>query len=160
MNAQRRGQIAQLGRDMLPELHQAVIDSWPDLLPAAADWSAEGVRRARRAARAALEGILVTIEQGGVEDRAWKRLRDDVLGHGHMTRDEVDELLRSVRIVGMDALADRLSATIGLSHDERWKLQREASGFCEDLLGTRDELDPGAYQEMLAELLRSGPDLR
>lgn len=160
MDAQRRSQIAERGRKLLPELHRAVVDSWPDLLPAAADWSPQSARRARRAALAALEGILLAIEQGDVSDRTWKRLRDEVFAHEKGGRDDAEQLMRSVRVVGVETLARSLAATIGLSHDERWQLQREASGFCEALLGIHDELDPAAYDALLAELQRSGPDLR
>ncbi|MDQ3973103.1 MAG: hypothetical protein M3276_01965, partial [Actinomycetota bacterium] len=74
--------------------------------------------------------------------------------------DDTEQLVRSVRVVGVETLAGSLAATIGLSHDERWQLQREASGFCEALLGIHEELDPAAYDALLAELQRSGPDLR
>jgi hypothetical protein len=159
MDASRRSLLARVGTALLDELEEAVAESWHDLLPAAASWGPAATQRAKRATAAALRGLLHAIEQGDLDDQAWDALRREVMGSGYATPDEVAELLRSVRIVGVELLSDRLGYYIGLSHDERWQLQREASAFCDRLLRTREELHPQALDELLAELERTGPDL-
>ncbi len=151
--------MAAVGAALLDELEEAIASSWVDLLPAAAGWGPAATTRARAASAAALRGLLTVFEQGDLDDRSWAEVRDEVYAGGRATPDEAAELLRTVRIVGVEVLADRLSYYLGLTHDERWQLQREASAFCAQLLGTRDELDATAVDTLLAELERSGPDL-
>jgi hypothetical protein len=160
MDAQRRTQIAAMGRALLPQLQAAVVESWSDLLPAAAQWSEPSFARATRASRAALEGMIRMFEQGDLDDRSWSALRDVVHGQGHATPDEVAELLRTVRIVGVELLTSRLEERLGLGHDELWELQEQAHTFCREIVSTRDEPDLASLDRMLADLERSGPDLR
>lgn len=147
-------------RTLLPAVHRAVTESWPDLLPGSADWSGAARKRARASVKAALEGIEQLVVQGDLDDRTWERTRTLVHGSGHAGREEVAELLRSVRVVGVEVLADGLEDSAGLTHAERWDLQREISAYCDELLGEDEELEQGAYSETLAELERSGPDIR
>jgi hypothetical protein len=160
MDADRRSQIAAFGLALLPELQQAVLDSWPELLPAAGDWSEASTLRAEQASRAALEGIVGVFEQGDLDDRTWQSVRDVVLAHGNATIDEAAELLRTVRVVGVELLAGRLVERLGISHEEVYELQQEAHRFCQELISTRDEPDPATLQRVLDELERAGPDLR
>ncbi len=159
MDAQRRRQVATAGAAIRTEIEAAVTDSWADLLPAAESWTEASTARARAASTATLQGLLLAFEQGDLDDRRWSDLRATAFGHGHANADEVADLLRTVRIVGVELLADRLEALVGLTHDERWQLQREAAAFCEQLVGVGEDLDPAALDMMLAELERSGPDL-
>lgn len=159
MDADRRTEIAQAADAMLPELQEAVMDSWRDLVPASTGWTSASRARAERAARAALSGLVEMLAQGDLEDRAWERTRALLFAEGHATSDEVEDLLRSVRVVGIELLAERLAHERGLTNDERWQVQQEASAFCEQLLGTREELDENTFDEMLTALERSGPDL-
>jgi hypothetical protein len=160
VNADRRAELAEAIRSLLPAAHRAVTDSWPDLLPVSATWSGAAAKRARASVKAALEGIVALIVQGDLDDQAWERTRHLVHGSGHAGREEVAELLRSVRVVGVEVLADGLEEHAGLTHAERWDLQREVSAYCDNLLGEDEELEQGAYSETLAELERSGPDIR
>jgi hypothetical protein len=159
MDAQRRSAVATAGSAVLGELERAVVDSWTDLMPVSRRWSPASLGRAVAASKAVLRGLLVAFSQGDIDDRSRLQVRDVLLGHGHASPDEAAELLRTVRIVGVEALADRLVELIGLTHDERWQLQREASAFCEQLLGISEDIDPDAVDMMLAELERTGPDL-
>lgn len=144
---------------LVPELSSAVIDSWDDLMPRAEDWSPASWERAIAAAEAALEGLVAIIAQGDLDDLSWSRTRETVYARGHATYDEVDDLLRTVRVVGLELLLDRLSEAHGLSPDERWSLQQETHGYCEALHRQRDEVDPETVEALLAELERGGPDL-
>ncbi len=148
-----------MGTAVLPELEAAVVDSWRDMLPASASWRPDELARAKAASSAALRGMLTAFEQGDLDDQSWGDLRDVVFGHGRISHEEAADLLRSVRIVGLEVLADRLAHYIGMTHDERWQLQREASAFCLTLLGDREELDPSTFDQLLDDLQRSGPDL-
>lgn len=159
MDAHRRSLISNVGAALLPELEEAVAESWPDLMPAAATWGPAETQRAKRATATALAGMLHAFSQGDLDDRAWEALRREIHARGYAEAHEAADLLRTVRIVGVEVLTDRLTHYIGLSHDERWQLQREASAFCERLLGGREELDAESLDELLAELERSGPDL-
>ena len=159
MDAPRRTQVAAVGAALLEEMEEAVVDSWRDMLPVAATWRPDELARARAASGAALRGLLVAFQQGDLDDQSWTELRDAVFAHGRITHEEAADLLRSVRIVGVEVLADRLSYYIGMAHEERWQLQREASAFCLTLLGNREELDPATFDQLLLELQRSGPDL-
>ena len=159
MDAARRTQIASVGAALLGEMEDAVVESWGDMLPAATAWRPEERARAEAASSAALRGMLTAFQQGDVDDRSWSDLRNVVFGQGHISGEEASDLLRSVRIVGIEFLADRLSHYIGMTHEERWQLQREASSFCMTLLGSREELDPSTFDQLLADLKRSGPDM-
>lgn len=140
-------------------MQEAVVDSWRDMLPASAMWRPDELERARAASEAALRGLLKAFQQGDLDDRSWTELRNVVFADGRITPEEAAELLRSVRIVGVEVLADHLIADIGMAHEERWQLQREASAFCMTLLGTREELDPSRFDQLLNDLQRSGPDM-
>ena len=159
MDAARRTQIAAVGAALLGEMEEAVAESWADMLPVATTWRPDERARAEAASAAALRGMLKAFQQGDLDDRSWSDLRDVVFGHGHISVDEASDLLRSVRIVGIEFLADRLAHYIGVTHEERWQLQREASSFCLTLLGSREELDPSTFDQLLSDLQRSGPDM-
>lgn len=159
MDAARRTQVAAVGSALIAEMEEAVFDSWKDMLPAASQWRPDEVARAKAASSAALRGLLTAFEQGDLDDQSWTRLRDVVFGHGRISHEEASDILRSVRVVGIEVLAERLTHYIGMAHEERWQLQREASAFCLTLLGAREELDPSRFDQLLADLLRSGPDL-
>ena len=159
MDAERRTQIAAVGAALVGEMEDAVVESWDDMLPASAQWRPEEVERAKAASSAALRGMLVAFQQGDLDDRAWAELRNVVFGHGRISFEDASDLLRSVRIVGIEVLADRLIHYIGMAHEERWQLQREASSFCMTLLGSREELDPSTFDQLLSDLQRSGSDM-
>jgi hypothetical protein len=159
MDASRRTQVAAVGAALLDEMQDAVVESWGDMLPAAASWRTDELARAKAASAAALRGLLVAFQQGDLDDQSWTQLRDAVFAHGLISHEEAADLLRSVRIVGVEVLADRLSYYIGMAHEERWQLQREAAAFCLTLLGNREELDPATFDQLLDELERSGTDL-
>ena len=159
MDAARRSMIAELGWGLFDDLERAVRESWTDLMPVSRHWPPASQQRARAATYAALRGMLMVFEQGDLDDRTWTELREVLLAHGHATVEEAADLLRAVRIVAVDLLSRRLARQIGLTHEEEWQLQREASAYCADLLGVREEIDSDAVDVMLAELERSGPDL-
>ena len=159
MNAERRTQVAAVGAALIGEMEDAVVDSWTDMLPAAAQWRPDELARAKAASAAALRGLLTAFQQGDLDDRTWADLRDVVFGHGRISHEEAADLLRSVRIVGIEVLADRLDHYLGMAHEERWQLQREASAFCMTLLGNREELDPSTFDQLLSDLERSGSDM-
>lgn len=159
MDAARRTQVAAVGVALLPEMEEAVIDSWRDMLPAAALWRPDELGRAKAASAAALRGLLVAFQQGDLDDRSWSEVRDAVFAYGRISHEEAADLLRSVRVAGVEVLAERLTHYIGMAHEERWQLQREAAAFCLTLLGNREELDPSTFDQLLDELQRSGPDL-
>jgi hypothetical protein len=160
VNASRRSAIRAEGIALLAELEAAVIDSWGDLLPAAQTWDPPARARAEAAARHALCALLELLGQGDLSEQAWTAAREAIFAHGHATREEAEELLRSVRVVGIDLLAGGLTERIGLTHDERWQLQQHAAAFADEILGAGDELDGASVEAMLAELQRSGVDLR
>lgn len=148
-----------MGAALIGEMEEAVVDSWSDMLPAASQWRPEELARAKAASSAALRGLLTAFQQGDLDDRAWTDLRNVVFGHGRISFEDAADLLRSVRIVGIEVLADRLLHYIGVTHEERWQLQREASSFCMTLLGNREELDPSTFDQLLSDLQRSGSDM-
>lgn len=160
MNAPRRRQLGDAIASLLPHAHRAVTDSWPDLMPVSLTWGPTSMRRARASVRAVLDGIVPLIVQGDLDDQAWERTLQTVHADGRATREEVAELLRSVRVVGVEMLADLLEEQAGLTHGERWELQREISAYCDDLLGQDREPERDAYIETLTELHASGPDIR
>jgi len=160
MNTDRRRELAQVIASLIPSAHRAVTESWADLMPVSLTWSQASLRRARASARAVLEGIVPLVVQGDLDDQSWSRTRELVHAGGRATAEEVAELLRSVRVVGVEMLADHLEEQAGLTHAERWELQREISAYCDDLLGEQEQLEREAATETLAELQRTGPDLR
>lgn len=159
MNTHRRRHLADAIQRLLPEAHRSVTESWPDLLPVSLSWTPASMRRARASARAVLDGIVPLIVQGDLDDQAWERTRALVHADGRASKEEAAELLRSVRVVGVEMLADRLEDEAGLTHAERWDLQREISAYCDDLLGEEQQPERDAYLETLAELQASGPDV-
>ncbi len=159
MDADRRAEIAAVGTALLDDLQAEVIASWADVWPAASSWSFEATERARAASRTALVGLLTVFEQGDLDEPTGARVRADVLA-ATSTFDEADELLRTVRVVGLGLLSDLLAERVQLTLEERWVLQREASALGPELLGRREEPEPRLIDALLAELARSGPDLR
>lgn len=155
----RREALAETTTALLSELRSAVIDSWGDLLPGSAEWTPEARARAIAAAQAALEGVASIIAQGDLDDHSWTQTREAVYGRGHAAYQEVEELLRTVRVVGLELLLDRLDEAHALSPDERWSLQQQTHGYCEALHRQRDEVDPETVEALLADLERDGPDL-
>jgi len=160
MNAERREQLAQAIEGLIGVAHKAVVASWPDLMPVANTWRPASVKRAKASARAALEGIVPLVIQGDLDDRSWDQTREVVWGQGKASREEVAELLRSVRVVGVELFGEHLEETVGLTHAEHWSLQQLISSYCDDLLGDHEEVEGSAYTETLAELEQSGPDIR
>lgn len=159
MNAARRQALAAAARKAVPRAQRATTASWADLMPASADWGVASTRRARTASRVALEALAMVLEQGDLDDRTWERTRHTVHAEGRATTEQAAELLRTVRVVGVEVLADALEKEAGLTPSERWQLQQEASAFFDRLLDESPELDPESYSEMLTTLERSGPDL-
>jgi hypothetical protein len=159
MDHDRRLTLADLAEQHLPELHRAVVASWTELIPAADIWTPEERRRAHSAAEATLRGLVTVIAQGDLDEESWLRTRQVISGRGVSTHQEVTELLRTVRIVGIEVLLARLDEDANLSKDERWAIQQEAHNYCEQLQGTRGEVDPSAVDALFAHLEASGPDL-
>jgi hypothetical protein len=160
MDFDRRLALASLAEDCLPDVHQSVVESWADLMPIALRWTTAERRRAHAAARAALEGLATVFAQGDLDETDWRRTRETVYGRGHASPDEVDELLRTVRIIGVELLLDRLHAELSLSPEERWGLQTQARDYCEALHRPGEDLDASTVDALLAELESDGPDLR
>lgn len=159
MDHDRRMALAALAEAALPALHRAVIDSWSDLMPVAARWSDASHQRAKAAAEATLRGLVTVIAQGDLDEEEWRQTRQVVFGKGFATEDEVGELLRTVRIVGVELLMAHLDEAVGLSNEERWALQQEAHTYSEELHRTREQVDPSTVQSVLEELAASGADL-
>jgi hypothetical protein len=158
MNADRRAEIAAVGAALLDCLQEEVMASWVGL------WPVERAQRLRTlggtaASRAALEALLTVFEQGDLDERTLEHTRATVLA-GTSTVDEADELLRTIWVVGVGRLTELLVDRIGLTHEERFQLQHEASVLGPELLGSREEPEPRVIDALLAELERSGPDLR
>lgn len=145
------------GAALLDGLQEEIVASWEGIWPARAPrlrTSGGAV-----ASRAALEALLTLFEQGDLDECTLEHARARVLA-GTSTLDEADELLRTIRVVGVGRLTELLSDRIGLTHDERRELQREASVLGLELLGGREEPGHRVIDALLAELERSGPDLR
>lgn len=159
MDPERRNQLATAALGIVPELERIVADAWPDLIPASLSWSAAARRRANNATRAALEGIVTIFQQGDLDDRTWASTRDTIFAHGAATPEEAEDLLRSVRVVGVEAMVEHLGSHYGISPDERWTMQREADAFCAQLRDEPDQIDPAAIDDLLAVLEADGPDL-
>lgn len=159
MDSGRRAAVSDAGRKVLPVLHRAVVASWPDLMPASTAWSGAATTRARAAARSALSAMIELFGQGDLEDRAWAAVRREVLADGRATAEEAADLVRTVRVIGVELLAKHLEEEVGLTRDERWQLQQEAAAFCDAVVGERPEPDAEAFDRMLADLHAQGPDL-
>jgi hypothetical protein len=157
MDARRRSEIAARGRAILPGLQQAVVDSWLDLIPSSQSWRPEALHRAHIASNRAVEGLIDSFEQGDLDDRSWFELRQAVLPHGGLV---ASELLRAVTIVAVEVLAENLAEGTGITHDERWQLNQEASAFTQRVLGPEEDLEGNREHALLSELQRRGPDLR
>jgi hypothetical protein len=158
MDVDRREHLAAAARALLPALRQAVVDSWGDLLPTAGRWSALQHARAVAAADAVLGGIPDVIAQGDLDERSWLRTVETVYARGRATTDEVGELLRSVRVVGVELLLDALERSHDLTSDERWSIQLRAHSFCEQIHRVRDDVAPEGFEELLAGLETEGAD--
>lgn len=158
MDVDRREHLAGAARALMPAVRQAVVDSWGDLIPTAGRWDARQHARAVAAADAVLGGIPDVIAQGDLDDRSWLRTVETVYARGHATADEVGDLLRSVRVVGVELLLDELESGHGLTSDERWSIQLRAHSFCEQLHRVRDDVAPEGFDELLAGLEADGPD--
>jgi hypothetical protein len=156
MDARRRSEIAACGRAVLPSLQQAVVESWLDLIPSSQRWRPEALQRAHLASNRAVEDLIDSFEQGDLDDRAWYELRQAVLPHGGLI---ASELLRAVTIVAVEGLCEALDRTTGVTHDERWQLNQEASAFSQRVLGPEEDLEGSREQTLLSELQRRGPDL-
>jgi hypothetical protein len=159
MDHDRRLQLARLAEAHLPDIHQSVVQSWRELMPIAATWELEQRRRAHAAAEAVLEAFAVVIAQGDLDEASWRHTREVLYGRGHATPDEVAELLRTVRIVGVEGLLQRLDEEADLDQEERWTLQLQAHDLSEQLHRTRDQVDPSTVQALLKQLEADGPDL-
>lgn len=158
MDADRRTEIATVSAALLDDLHEQVVASWIDLWPTARAQRLRIVGGAA-ASRAALEALLTVFEQGDLDEHTLEHARATVLA-GTSTLDEADELLRTIRVVGVGRLTELLADRIGLTHEERFQLQHEASVLGLELLPRREEPQPRVIDALLAELERSGPDLR
>lgn len=143
-----------MGATLLNDLHKEVLASWVDLWPAATSWT-----RVRAASRVTLEALLVVFEHGDLDEYTLERVGERVLA-GTSTLDEANELLRAIQVIGVGRLTDLLADRIGLTHEERWELQREASVLGPALLGLHEAPEAWAIDALLADLERSGPDLR
>ena len=143
----------------LPEVRAAVTDSWADLIPAADIWTAEQRRAADRIAEVTLSCLVVLFAQGDLDEESWLRAVQATSGGGIAGPEEVAELLRSVRLVGVERVLGILEAEADLATEERWALQQEALSFCEELQGRRGQVDSAAVDALFASLEAAGPDL-
>lgn len=159
MRAERRVELAAVTRRALPEVLEPVAASWRWLVPSSPGWSRKSHERARNAALAALEGLATVLEQGDLDEAGWGRVCTALAGEGHATQVEQEELLRSIRVVGLERLSTILTAEAGLTREERSAVAQEVGAFVETLLGAREEPGEEAYRRMLAELERTGGDL-
>jgi len=160
MRAERRVELAAATRRAVPSLLKAVANSWRWLIPASLGWSRKAHQRAQTAGLATLEGLATMLEQGDLDEVAVKGIRTALAAEGHATPVEQEELLRSVRVVGLARLSDILTTEVGLTREERWTVQQEVAAYVATLLGTREEPGEEAYRTMLTDLERRGPDLR
>lgn len=159
MDAERRAELATAAATHAPAVQRAVVASWPTLLPAAAAWDDVDHADARAACAAVLRGIITVWYQSDLDGESWDVIRAVVFGRREASRGEGAQLIQSVRLVGLELLAERLAATAGLTAEERWSLQQEAAWFCDTLLAGRGHVDADAYDELLAELAAAAADL-
>ncbi|MGI8575495.1 MAG: hypothetical protein ACR2MA_09165 [Egibacteraceae bacterium] len=160
MQLARRLEIAAAGVDLLDEVHAVAEQRWVDFQPASRDWPPAARERVWTAVRAAVTGMLTVFVDGDLDDRGWQTTLTAVRGHGEFDATQTADLVRIVRIVAVELLLRRLTQEVGLTHDERWELQRRASVYCEELLGTGEEVPAEAVTALLSELRASGIDVR
>lgn len=158
MDVDRRTEIAAVSTALLDDLQEVVVAGWAGPASPAKAQRVQALGSAV-ASRAALEALLTIFEQGDLDERALTHTRESVLA-GTSTLDEADELLRTIRVVGVGWLTELLADRIGLTHEERFQMQREASVLGSELLGRREKPEPQVIDALLAELERSAPDLR
>ncbi len=160
MELNRRVEIAAAGVDLLDEVQATVEQRWMEIQPASRDWSPAARERARAAVRTAVTGMLTVFVDGDLDDRGWHTTLAAIRGDGEFDATRTADLVRMVRTVAVELLLHRLTQTVGLTHDERWELQRRASVYCEELLGTGEEVPAEAVTALLSELRASGTDVR
>lgn len=158
MEVDRRRELVATATDLLPTLEQAVISGWGEMSRGTRSWPPEAMSRARDAVRATLEGVVMSLELGDVDEDTWVSVRD------HLERAEspelpVADLLRGVRVVGLETLVAHLDARCHLRPDERWAVQRQVAAFCQQLGGVEDVIDQTAVTGLLARLEADGPDV-
>lgn len=152
----RRREIAATSAALLDDLLVEVLAGWAEgSAPGGAPHVSEHVRSA---SQAALQALVTVFEQGDIDEAASEQVRDRVLA-ATADPDEADELLRTIRIIGVGRLGDLLTERIKLTAEERWLLQREAWAIGSQLLGRREAPDPQTVEELLAELAREEVDL-
>lgn len=159
MDHDRRLALAAIAATTLGELHLEVTESWTALMPAATAWTAEQRARADAAVSATLQALTVVMVQGDLEERQWERTQRAVHGQGHATLPEVDDLLRTVRVVGVGRLLDTLQRWGGLRPDERLLLKHEAEDFADRLHRPPVEVSLATVDALLVQLEAAGPDL-
>lgn len=159
MDPARRTLIAAAARDAIPDLERGVVESWSDTWPASNGWSAERRRRATAAARVTLEGIVTVFQHGDLDDRSWASARESIYARVSTNPDDADELVRSVRIVGIDALLRYLGTSLRISPDERWTFEQSADAFCSQVRGAPDDIDPAAIDQLLTTMQAESPDI-
>ncbi|CAN5212317.1 MAG: hypothetical protein H0V93_00315 [Euzebyales bacterium] len=158
MDVDRRRELVATATDLLPTLEQAVTSGWGEMSRGSGSWPPEAMSRARDAVRATLEGVVMSLELGDVDEDTWVSVRD------HLERAEspelpVADLLRGVRVVGLETLVAHLDARCHLRPDERWTVQRQVDAFCQQLGDVEDVIDQAAVTGLLARLEADGPDV-
>lgn len=173
MNAERRAALAAAAAALTSQVQQAVVASWWSMVPAAAGWDAEQREDARAASEAILRAIIGVLYQSDLDVASIERTRALVFERGRASGETGAQLLRAVRVVGLDLLAARLAERAAMNAEERWQLEQEAAAFCDTLLAAheggavttgavapREPSDPDPYGQVLAELERADADLR
>lgn len=160
MDASRRAVIASAAAAALDEAQRAIVDSWADLMPEAQTWAPDAQTRGLAACRAVLEAMVEQFAQGDLEERSLAGTLAVLAADGNSTPDEVAELLRTIRIVGVDRLLAIVDEAVGLTTDERWHLHQEAWSLSEQLRGQGQVVDDEAFDALIDELFRSGADER
>lgn len=175
MDADRRAEVAAAAAALTAHVQQAVVASWWSLVPAAAEWDAEQREDARAASEAVLRSLITVLYQGDLDVESIERTRALVFERGRAGGETGEQLLQSVRVVGLDLLATRLGEMVGLSPEERWQVQQEAAALCDTVLGTDHRDAPGPagsqglqdepseadiHEVLLAELEQAETDLR
>lgn len=160
MDHDRRLALAAITRGYSSTIHNAVTDSWPDLMAVASTWTEPQRERAHAAVDATLQALAEMLVQGDLEEREWRRVLHLVHGEGRATPEEIDDLLRTVRVVGVERLLAVLERHAGLTTDERGVLKRQVDDFTDRLHRPRDEVQLERLDALLARLEADGPDLR
>ncbi len=143
----------------LPEVRAAVAESWVELIPAADIWTPEQRRAAERITDVALRCLVSVFAQGDLDEESWLRIRQETADGRVTSAEEVAELLRTIRLVGVERLLTILQAEAALTTAERWALQQEALTYCEEIQGRRGQIDSSAVDALFASLEAAGPDL-